>query len=339
MKILIILAGLLLVIPAVKAQKQEIKKAERAVKLGHLSDAHSYLESAKRIFAAADSQTRAHFYVVEAEMKLANKNMDKAQMESISKSLNQANKYELSASLKVRISDIRSKLQDMSAIAAASEFKKKNFSDAASLYKVAYQSNKDTLLFYKAAKSHLLAKEYEEAFNAYTRLINMGYTNSKVQYVATNTKTGKDEAFASSSKRNSAIKQGTHTNPKIVRSRSKTPELLRALTTVSIQLNRPNEAVAIIDRALAKEPDDKILLNQAFHLFSQLGDKGKRQKIMDLLIKESPNDPNLYYNLGVSCALSNDMDKAIEYYKKTLELDPGYTNASVNLSIIMKERE
>ena len=339
MKTIIILAGLLLVIPAVKAQKQEIKKAERAVKLGNLSDAYSYLDSAKRIFAAADSKTRAHYYVVEAEMKLANKKMDMAQMESISKSLNHANKYDLSTSLKIRISVIKSKLRDLSAIAAAGEFKKKNFSGAASLYKVAYQSNQDTILFYKAAKSHLLAKEYEEAFNAYKRLFKMGFTNSKVQYVATNKKTGKDEAFASSNKRNTAIKLGTHTKPKIVRSRSKTPELLRALTTTSIQLNRSNEAVMIIDKALAKAPDDKALLNQAFHLYSQLGDKAKRQKIMDLLIKESPNDPNLYYNLGVSCALSNDMDKAIEYYKKTLDLDPGYKNASINLSTILMDRE
>jgi len=339
MKTIIILAGLLLIIPTVKAQKQEIKKAERAVKLGHLADAYSYLDSAKRIFAAADSKTRAHYYVVEAEMKIANKEMDMAQMESISNSLNQANKYDLSTSLKIRIADIKSKLRDLSALAATGEFKKKNFSNAATLYKVAYQSNQDTLLFYKAAKSHLLAKEYLQAFNAYNRLIKMGFTNSKVQYVATNIKTKKNEAFASSYKRNTAIEQGTHTKPKIVRSRSKTSELLRALTITAIQLNRSNEAVMIIDRALAKTPDDKVLLNQAFHLYNQLGDKNRVYKIMDLLIKESPNDPNLYYNLGVSCAQSNDMDKAIEFYKKTLDLNPGYTNASINLSIIMKNRE
>ena len=339
MKTIIILVGLLVVIPVVKAQKQEIKKAERAVKLGHLSDANSYLESAKRIFAAADSETRAHFYVVEAEMKLANKGMDMAQMESISNSLNKANKYDLNTSLKIRIANIKSKLRDLSAIAATGEFKKKKFSDAAKLYKVAYQSNQDTILYYKAAKSYLLAKEYEEAFNAYNSLIKMGYTDSKVQYVATNIKTGKKEAFTSSNMRNTAIEIGTHIKPQIIRSRSKTTELLRALTITSIQLNRTSEAVSIIDRALAKAPDDKALLNQAFHLYSQLGDKDKTHKIMDLLIKESPNDPNLYYNLGVSCAKSNDMDKAIEFYKKTLDLDPGNKNANINLSIIMEDQE
>ena len=154
-----------------------------------------------------------------------------------------------------------------------------------------------------------------------------------------NIKTEKKEAFASPNMRNTAIEIGTHITPEIIRSRSKTTVLLRALTITSIQLNRTNEAVSIIDLALAKAPDDKVLLNQAFHLYSQLGDKNKLHKIMALLIKESPNDPNLYYNLGVSCAQSNDMDKAIEFYKKTLDLDPGYMNANINLSVIMEDQE
>jgi len=339
MKNILILAGLLLIIPAVKAQKQEIKKAERAVKAGYLSDAFSYLESAKRIFAAADSETRALYYVVEAEMKLANKEVDMEQIESISNSLKHANKYNPGNSLKNRIVEIKSKLRDLSARAAPVEFKKKNFSGAATLYNVAYQSTQDTVHFYMAAKSHLLAKEYEEAFNAYNRLIKMGFTHAKVQYVATNIKSRRKEAFVSSYMRNTAIEMGTHIKPEVVRSRSKTTELLRALTTTSIQLNRSNEAVSIIDRALAKAPEDKALLNQAFHLYRQLGDMDKHHKIMELLIKESPNDPNLYYNLGVYSAQSNDVDKTIEFYKKALDLDPGHVNANINLSIIMMDQE
>ena len=339
MKKVLILAGLLMAIPAVKAQKQEIKKAERAVKLGYLSDASSYLEQAKQIFAAADSETRAYYYVVEAEMKLANKEMDMEQLESISNSLNIANKYEQDTSIKTRIANIKSKLRNLSASAAAGEFKKKNFSGAATLYNVAYQSTQDTLHYYNAAKSHLLAKEYEEAFTAYKRLIEMGFTDAKVRYVATNIKSSNKEAFASPYKRNTAIEMGTHVNPEVVRSRSKTPELLRALTTTSIQLDRSNAAISIIDKAMAKAPEDKVLLNQVFHLYRQLGDIEKHQKIMNLLIKESPNDPDLYYNLGVSSAQSNNLEKTIEFYKKALDLDPGHVNANINLSIVILDRE
>nr|MCH9661910.1 hypothetical protein [Bacteroidota bacterium] len=322
MKKITLLAVLLIAVPSLEAQKQEIKKAEQAVNAGRLSDAFSYLEQAKQIFAAADGPTRAHYYVVEAEMKLANNDMDMERLESISNSLEKAGSYTLSTTLKSRIAAINSKLQNMSARTAAGEFRKENFSSAATLYNVAYQSTQDTVHLYKAAKSHLMAKEYEEAFSAYNRLYVMGYTDAQVRHVATNVQTKKKEAFPSAYARNTAVQQGTHKKPQVVRSRSKTSELLRGITATSIQLNRPNAAVLVIDRALAKSPNDKALLNQVFHLYRQLGAKDKYNKIMDLLIKESPNDPNLYYNFGVASTQGNDFDKAKEFYKKVLELDP-----------------
>ncbi len=339
MKKIIILAALLLAIPPLKAQKQEIKKAEQAVNSGNISVAFSYLEQAKQIFAAADSETRAHYYVVEAEMKLANKEMDMERMESISNSLERASGYDLNSSLKNRIVNVRSKLRNMSARAAVGEFKKENFSAAATLYNLAYQSTKDTTHYFMVAKSHLLAKEYEEAFRGYKHLFDIGFTDSKVRYVATNVKTRKKEAFASASVRNNAIEEGTHKNPEIVRSRSKVPELLRGITTTAIELNQKNAAVLVIDKTLAKSPNDRKLLNQVFYLYRQLGAKDKYNKIIDLLIAESPNDPNLYYNFGVSSAQSNDIDKAKEFYKKTLELDPKHVNAKINLSTLILSQE
>ncbi|MBX2827932.1 MAG: tetratricopeptide repeat protein [Flavobacteriaceae bacterium] len=339
MKNLMFLAVSLLAITSLHAQKQEIKKAEQAVNSGRLGDAFAYLEQAKQIFAAADSETRAHFYVVEAEMKLANKSMDLAQMESISNSVERAQTYTLNGTLKGRIAKIHTALNNMSARAAEGEFKKKNYADAATLFNVAYQSNKDTLLYFNAAKSHLMAKNYEEAFRIYKNLIDMGFTNSNVRYVATNVKTKEKEAFKSSYLRNQAIELGTHKNAEVVRSSSKVPELLRGLTNTAIQVNQQSAAVLAIDKAMAKNPNDKKLLNQAYHLYRQLGAMDKYNKINDQLIAESPKDPNLYYNLGVSSTQSDDKERAKEYYKKTLELDPNHVNAKINLSILILDQE
>ena len=339
MKRMTILVAVLMAIPSLHAQKQEIKKAEQAVNSGNLSDAFTYLEQAKQIFAAADSETRAHFYVVEAEMKLANPEMDLERMESISNSVERATNYDLNSSLRARITTIKSKLKNMSARAAEGEFKKKNYSDAATLYGLAYQSTQDTLHYYKAAKSHLLAKEYMDAFDAYKRLIDMGFTNSTVRYVATNVETKAKEAFTSTYLRKVAIEQGTHKNPEIVRSSSKVPEILRALTTASLQVDQKHIAISAIDKALTKAPNDKKLLNQVFHLYRQLGAKTQYDNIIDRLIQESPNDPNLYYNFGVASAQSNDGDRAKEFYKKALALDPNHVNAKINLSILILDRE
>ncbi len=353
MKTITFLAALLIAIPSLEAQKKEIKKAEKAVNSGYLSDAASYLQQAKRIFAAADDETRAHYYIVEAEMNLANKDLDKDALESINKSLKLANNHNPSSSLLNRISDIESKLKSLSSSAATGEYNNKNFSEAAKLYNVAYQSTKDTINLFNAARSHLLAKEYNEAFSAYSRLFYMGYTGTKVSYttttVSSNTNeassgtrevfTGINEVFNSSTPRNVVVEKGTQKRTQLVSTTSKTPELLRGLTTAAIQLNNKSAAVAIIDEAIAKKPNDKVLLNQVFHLYRQLDAKDKYIKIMDLLIRETPNDPNLYYNFGVSSTENNDIDRAVEFYKKTLEMNPNHENAKLNLSILLLGQE
>ena len=48
--------------------------------------------------------------MVEAELQLAEKQLDVKQIELISHSINKANKYELSTSLQVRISEINLKI-------------------------------------------------------------------------------------------------------------------------------------------------------------------------------------------------------------------------------------
>lgn len=355
MKIITILAALLLTIPAVQAQKKEIKKAEKAVNSGDLSSAYSYLQQAKRIFAAADNNTRALYYIVEAEMNLANPQMDMNRMEAISSSLQRALKYDPDSSLVNRIGKVKSRLNNLSASAALGEYTKKNYSNAATLYNVAYQSTKDPDHCFNAARSHLLAKEFNEAFDMYTRLYQTGYTDAKVRYATTagesNTKevyttetldvyTGFTDVITSTASTRQVVAQkGTAKKQEKIVTHSKTPELLRGLTTAAIQVNKESAAVAIIDDALAKHPNDKILLNQVFHLYRQLGQTDKYNRIMDVLIAQTPNDPMLFYNFGVSSGQSGDVDRAKEFYKKTLALEPNHSNAKLNLTYLLLDEE
>ncbi len=339
MKRIVILVVLLMTIPALRAQKKEIKKAHQEVKAGNLVSATSYLRQAKRIFAAADNKTRAEYYVVEAELQLAEKQLDVKQIELISQSINKANKYELTSSLQVRISEINLKINSFSASIAGREFENKNYSDAATLYKKSYESTQDTIHLLKAARSHLLAKEYDDAYKSYNNLIIMGYTNAKTQYVATNVATNKKVGFSSITKRNIAIADGLYKNPEIMTSQSKLPEILRGITVASISLDKKNAAVAIIDRTLTKMSENKMLLKQVSQLYLQLDAHDKYNAVVDQLIKETPNDPNLYYNSAVTSAQNNDLDRAKNYYKKALEIDPNYINANINLSLLLLEQD
>ena len=297
------------------------------------------MNQAKRIFAAADAKTRAEYYVVEAEMRLGEKALDAKQIELISQSIKLANRYEVSSSLRDRITQINSKIKGFSATIAESEFKNKNYSNAATLYKTAYLSSKNNAHLLKAARCYLLAEEYHDAYSAYSNLFNIGYTNAKTQYVATNVKSKKKEAFSSVTARDEAIAEGLYKNPEVITTNSKLPEILRGITAASISINKKHEAVAIIDRALAKTPEDKTLLNQVSHLYRQLEAHDKYNVIVDQLIKESPNDPSLYYNSAVTSAQNNDLDRAKKFYKKALDIDPNYINAKINLSMLLLDQD
>lgn len=339
MKRIVILVVLLLAIPTLRAQKKEIRKAQQEVRAGNLASASSYLSQAKRIFAAADHKTRSEYYVVEAEMRLAEKQLDAKKIGLISQSLKLANSYEVTSSLQNRISRINLKIKGLTSTIAAGEFAKKNYSDAATLYKTAYQSSQDTIHLLKAARCYLLAKEYDDAYKSYRRLFQMGFTNARTQYVATNVASNKKEAFSSTSTRDEAIAEGLYKNPEIITTNSKLPEILRGITMASIPLDKKYEAVAIIDSALAKMPEDKMLLNQVSHLYIQLEAHDKYYAVVDQLIIETPNDPNLYYNSAVTSAQNNDLERAKKFYKKVLEIDPNYIDANVKLSMLLLEQD
>lgn len=339
MKRIVILVVLLISVTNLQAQKKEIKKAQQSVKAGNYDDAAYYISEAERFLAAADSKTRAEYYVVTAELRLAEKPLDAEQIELITQSINRANNYEITSSLQSRISQINSKIKNSTSTIAGSEFKNKNYKRAASLYKTAYQSEKDTVYLLKAANSYLLAKEYDNAFNTYNSLVNMGYTNAKTQFVATEIKSNKKVAFSSKSKRNEAIKSGVYKNPEITTPRSKLPEILRGLTLASIPINKQNATVAIIDRVLFNMSENKTLQNQVSYLYIKLDALDKYNAIVDNLIKENPNDPNLYFNSAVTSAKNNDIERAQKLYNKALEIDPNYINAKINLSLLLLDKD
>ena len=339
MKRNIVLLALLLAIPNLKAQEKEIRKAEKAVKAGNLTSAASYLSQAKRIFAAADDKTRSEYYVVEAEMRLAQKVLDVKQVELISQSLKLANRYEVTPTLQVRISQITLKIKEYSATIAETELANKNYSSAASLFNTAYQSSDNTLHLLKSARCYLLAEEYNDAYKAYNKLLEMGYGTTRTQFVATNVRSNKKEAFTSKEVRDIAISEGQYKKPETITTNNKLPELLRGITMAAIPINKQQQAMTVIDKALAEMPKDKMLLSQAAHLYKQLGAYDKYYAVVDQLIKESPKDPSLYYNVALTSSQNNDFDRAKRYYREALEADPNYTNAKVGLSMLLLEQD
>nr|WP_321540470.1 tetratricopeptide repeat protein [Flavobacterium piscinae] len=55
---------------------------------------------------------------------------------------------------------------------------------------------------------------------------------------------------------------------------------------------------------------------------------------MEEVLQKSPNDADLYYNLGVISGTSQNQTDAEKYYKKAIEINPNYSNAYLNLAIL-----
>ncbi len=46
-----------------------------------------------------------------------------------------------------------------------------------------------------------------------------------------------------------------------------------------------------------------------------------------------------YYNMGILCKAQNQIDKAAEWYKKSIEVNPRYNKPYNNLANIYKDRK
>jgi tetratricopeptide (TPR) repeat protein len=54
-------------------------------------------------------------------------------------------------------------------------------------------------------------------------------------------------------------------------------------------------------------------------------------------IKLAPTDAKLYYNLGLTYAKLNQMDKALEVFDKTIEMKPNYRHARFAKALLLSE--
>ena len=103
------------------------------------------------------------------------------------------------------------------------------------------------------------------------------------------------------------------------------------IALIYIQEGQDEKAIEAIQDAKAENPDNIALLQAEADVYYRMGNKEKYNELMQEMVKKNPNDPNVYYNLGVTAAELGDNEKAIEYYKQALEIDPEMTNARMKL--------
>lgn len=210
---------------------------------------------------------------------------------------------------------------------------KEQYKDAALILKSVYDlDSKDPEKLYYAANFALNAKDYELALNYYQELKRVNFTGESTSYSANNVDTKKAEFFNSKSERDLYVKAGSHNAPKDEKQPSKKPEIVRNIALILVQSGKKQEAITAIQEARKDAPDDTSLIMTEANLYYELKDIPNYQRIIKEAIEKKPNDPELYFNLGVTNSNSKMPVEAEKYFKKAIELKPDYTDAYINMS-------
>ena len=97
--------------------------------------------------------------------------------------------------------------------------------------------------------------------------------------------------------------------------------------------------MAAVKDARKLSPKDIGLILTEADLYIKLGDQVRFASLMQEAIEQDPNNAILYYNLGVVNANEGNRDAAIDYYKKSIELDSSYEASYLNIASVILEGE
>ncbi|MFW6268068.1 MAG: tetratricopeptide repeat protein, partial [Marinilabiliaceae bacterium] len=89
-----------------------------------------------------------------------------------------------------------------------------------------------------------------------------------------------------------------------------------------------------LKRGFEKYPEDERLLTQLINYYLETGQNDEAKEYLNQAIDGQPENPSFYYARGVLFDQNEEYEKAIDDYKKAIELDDQYFDALYNLGVI-----
>lgn len=321
-------------------QKKEIKKAEKALKAQSFTEALSYLKQAESLISNADKAIKSSYYLSLGQAYLgdAGNNYDKLNLagDAFGKVLEldpkSTNGIDAEAGfLNLRDALINSAILDQNA--------KENSLAAKKLFRAYSVSKQDTSVLYYAAGNAVNAREYDNALAYYQELLDLNYTGIEVEYFANKKETGEKQKFNSKTERDLVCESGAFINPVDSKSDSKRGDVLRNMTLIYVSTKDSEKAKELMTKAREENPDDIALMRAEAEMYYNDGDMVGYKKIINEVIRKDPDNPELYYNLGVASKKNNEIEAAMKFYDKAIELRPDYVEAIINKADLILSKE
>ncbi|MFN2261821.1 MAG: tetratricopeptide repeat protein, partial [Psychroflexus sp.] len=326
------------------SQKGEVRKADRALDDQDFSEAISLLNDAKSSgILDENDKWKEKYYLAKGKAYGLKASANPSNfMEDINTSIGALEKVlEMDSDNEEAKQGITQMRRGMIEVAIQNQEQEK-FDTAEKLLYKAYEMNKaDTTMLYYAASAAVNGELYDKALKHYTKLLDMNFDGSSIQYTAVNKETGKEEVFQNKDMRDISLKSGDYINPNQNKTPPLTGEIAKNITLIYIQEDEPEKALKAIEKAKEENPEDIDLMQAEADLYYRIGQIDKYNAVMKEVVKKDPENPSLYYNLGVSSEQLGDLEGAREYYQKAIKLDSDMVDAYVNMASITlaKERE
>lgn len=320
------------------SQKKELKSIKKQVYKKAFAEAKTNLASIENLIANAELkyQTQYQFLLGQTLNGLND-------FQGAAKAFKALEKLEFDNGVSKYSSELSSIYKQMTGDlvnSAIEDNKSKNFERSYEKLYLAYEldkvNNQDYL--YYAASSAVNGEFYDEALSFYLKLKELNYTGIIKKYYVTEKDT-QVESEVSKQEYDLYKKSKSYTNFREADSESRLPEIVKNIALIYVQQGRVEEAIDAISDARSENPKDLGLLLTEADLYIKLDDKVKFAELMEEAIEQDPENPVLYFNLGVINFGQGNNDVARAYFEKSLELDPTYKASYLNLVSLILDGE
>src|SRR5690606_27726597 len=112
------------------------------------------------------------------------------------------------------------------------------------------------------------------------------------------------------------------------------PGLYQELSRIYLSKADTATALKTIEEGRAKHPDNLPLIFDELNVYLNRGQVASQISKIETAIAKDPQNKTLHFVSGIAYSANKESEKAEAAYKKALEIDPNYTDAIYNLSVI-----
>lgn len=112
-------------------------------------------------------------------------------------------------------------------------------------------------------------------------------------------------------------------------------KIVKDIPNLYLSLNDTTNAIKYAGMAAKMYPEDNEIANQNINYNIALGNTTGILDELNSQIEKEPTNKTLYFYLGIAESSLGNSEKALEAYKKALEIDPSYVDANINAGVTL----